>query len=52
MTPTPINGSRTVPAGGPGTINGVLYQLLWSLLRASKAHVVDVTRAQHFVIFA
>ena len=29
--------SRSVPAGGSATINGVLYQLLWSLLRASRA---------------
>jgi hypothetical protein len=30
-----------VPAGGPSTINGVLYQMLWSLLRATKLHVSD-----------
>lgn len=37
---------KSVPAGGPGTINGVLYQLLWSLatlggLRATDQRIVD-----------
>ncbi|HUY90826.1 MAG TPA: hypothetical protein VMV10_18975 [Pirellulales bacterium] len=32
--------NRRVPPGGPATINGVLYQLLWSLLRASRAHFI------------
>src|SRR5579871_5526013 len=27
------------PAGGPATINGIVYQLLWSLLRSSQIHV-------------
>lgn len=31
--------SRSVAAGGPATINGILYQILWSLLRASRARV-------------
>lgn len=31
--------SRKVPPGGSATINGVLYQLLWSLLQASKATI-------------
>lgn len=34
---------QSVPAGGPATINGVLYQLLWSLLRASRASIGSVS---------
>lgn len=36
--------SQNVPAGGPATINGVLYQLLWSLLHVSRAHVIEVSQ--------
>lgn len=35
------NHGRNVPAGGPATVNGVLYQLLWSLLQASRARVAS-----------
>lgn len=28
-----------VPRGGPATINGVLYQMLWSLLQTARVHV-------------
>lgn len=35
------------PAGGPSTINGVLYQMLWCLFRAARLHIsslsLDVT---------
>jgi hypothetical protein len=31
----------TVPPGGPSTINGVLYQMLWTLLRTMKIHARD-----------
>lgn len=36
--------SRSVPAGGSATINGVLYQLFWSLLRASRVRLESVYR--------
>ncbi len=29
-----------VPAGGPSTINGVLYQMLWSLFRTTELHLL------------
>ena len=32
-----------IPAGGPATINGVLYQLLWSLLRVSRATINSIS---------
>jgi hypothetical protein len=35
----PDQTTRNVPAGGPATINGVLYQLLWSVLQASRATI-------------
>ncbi|WP_397570430.1 hypothetical protein [Schlesneria sp. T3-172] len=31
----------SVPAGGPATINGILYQMLWSLLRAVRLYTLD-----------
>ncbi len=31
------DAARHVPAGGSATVNGVLYQMLWTLLRASRA---------------
>ena len=31
-----------VPAGGPSTINGVIYQMLWSLARAGQLHILGV----------
>lgn len=31
--------SGSVPAGGPSNINGVLYQMLWCLLRALEIHI-------------
>lgn len=31
--------------GGPATVNGVLYQMLWSLLRALKMHVRECDRS-------
>jgi hypothetical protein len=34
------NMSKNVPPGGSSTINGILYQMLWSLLRASRARFV------------
>src|SRR4051812_326305 len=33
-----------IPAGGSATINGVLYQLLWSLLRAARLSVTSCDR--------
>lgn len=33
------------PPGGPATINGVLYQSLWSLLRAVRVHIQEVQLA-------
>jgi hypothetical protein len=33
-----------IPAGGSATINGVLYQLLWSLLRAARLSVTTCDR--------
>jgi hypothetical protein len=30
---------RSVPPGGPATINGILYQLLWTLLRLSRLRI-------------
>ena len=33
---------KTASAGGGANINGVLYQLLWTLLRVSKLAVLDV----------
>jgi hypothetical protein len=33
---------RIPPAGGPAMMNGVAYQLLWSLLRVWKGTVCDV----------
>lgn len=32
-----FDAARHVPAGGSATVNGVLYQMLWTLLRASRA---------------
>lgn len=34
------NQNRNVIPGGPATINGVLYQLLWGLLQASRARFI------------
>src|SRR4051794_9630797 len=31
----------TVPGGGPATINGILYQMLWCLLEAAKIYVEE-----------
>ena len=31
------------PAGGPSTINGVLYQMLWCLFRATRLHISSCT---------
>ncbi len=31
----------TVPAGGPATINGILYQMLWCLLQVAKIYVQE-----------
>ena len=36
-----------VPPGGPATINGVVYQLLWSLLRTSTLRIDRVSRDAH-----
>jgi hypothetical protein len=33
------------PRGGPATVNGILYQILWSLLRALKMHVRECDRS-------
>jgi hypothetical protein len=33
-----------IPAGGPATINGVLFQLLWSLLRAARLSLSECDR--------
>ena len=33
-----------VPAGGPATIYGILYQMLWCLLQAAKVHVEEFAR--------
>ncbi|MCH7687806.1 MAG: hypothetical protein IH899_14170, partial [Planctomycetes bacterium] len=37
------SAGRSVPPGGPATINGILYQLLWSLLSASRARIKSVS---------
>lgn len=34
-----------VPRGGPATINGVLYQMIWSLLRTSRLRILDCKQA-------
>lgn len=34
---------RHVPGGGAATINGVVYQMLWSLVRAARAHLSVAT---------
>lgn len=34
-----------VPAGGPSTINGVVYQMLWSLARAGQLHILGIEMA-------
>ena len=39
----PEHEARAVPPGGSATINGVLYQILWTLLRASRAHIAKST---------
>ena len=39
-----------VPAGGPSTINGVLYQMLWSLLRTTELHISKCEPDQNGVI--
>jgi len=31
----------SVPVGGPSTINGVLYQILWCLFRTARLHVSE-----------
>jgi len=31
----------TVPTGGPSTINGVLYQMLWCLLKTVRLHMSE-----------
>lgn len=36
---------NSVAGGGSGTINGVVYQLLWSLLRVVKVRVIEPVRA-------
>lgn len=33
------NSSKRVPSGGSATVNGVMYQMLWSLLRSSSARI-------------
>jgi hypothetical protein len=33
------------PRGGPATVNGIVYQMLWSLLRALKMHVRECDRS-------
>ena len=38
--------ANSVPPGGPGTINGVLYQMLWSLFRSASLHVSGCTVAE------
>jgi len=37
----------TTPAGGPSTINGVLYQMLWCLFRAARLHISNCTSDQN-----
>jgi hypothetical protein len=36
-----------VPGGGPATINGILYQMLWSLMRAVRMGVKDPEIDEH-----
>lgn len=38
------DAAQHVPAGGSATVNGVLYQMLWTLLRASRARLINQTR--------
>ncbi|MCD4678503.1 MAG: ATP-binding protein, partial [Desulfobacula sp.] len=38
--------SNSIPPGGSSTINGILYQLLWSLLRAVKLRVVKTVGSE------
>ncbi|MFO0840903.1 MAG: hypothetical protein U0797_00705 [Gemmataceae bacterium] len=38
------------PPGGSATINGVLYQMLWSLLRALKVHIEEPRHGPNFTI--
>jgi hypothetical protein len=33
------------PRGGPATVNGILYQMLWSMLRALRMHVRECDRS-------
>ena len=35
---------RKVPPGGPATNDGIVYQMLWSLLRTSRLRIGDQTR--------
>lgn len=44
MANTKPNTARSIPPGGPATINGIVYQLLWSLLRASRARVRSASK--------
>lgn len=34
-----IDNDTSIPPGGPAAINGIAYQMLWSLLRAVRAHI-------------
>ena len=37
-----VGASMTdIPVGGPSTINGVLYQMLWCLFRTARLHVSE-----------
>ena len=35
----------TVPVGGASTINGIVYQMLWSLARTGKLQIVGIEKA-------
>lgn len=37
--------ARPTPPGGPSTIQGILYQMAWCLLRTLRLHISDVLRS-------
>ena len=37
---------RKVSSGGPSTINGVRYQMLWSLLRTTELRILYCTKGE------
>jgi hypothetical protein len=43
MRPSAVESRSGPPPGGPSTITGITYQMLWCLLRAVQMHVCAVT---------